>query len=224
MLEIYEECKHLSGYNATRFLQKVRRVGGLAAAKAWLGSAGLGQKPTTGFLKLVEIGRLDISVEANALRPHWRKLFTKDELAVARKRLRSFGYSGREIRTAERRALIPEEVAGPSRFVEGTKSRITVNSFERSRQARERCIAHYGSVCIACGFSFRKAYGDKVGEHIHVHHIVPLAAVGRAYNLDAIRDLRPVCPNCHAVIHLREPPFTIYEVRRMLGKREAPES
>jgi hypothetical protein len=25
-----------------------------------------------------------------------------------------------------------------------------------------------------------------------------------------------VCPNCHAVIHRREPPFTIHEVQKML--------
>jgi 5-methylcytosine-specific restriction enzyme A len=28
--------------------------------------------------------------------------------------------------------------------------------------------------------------------------------------------LRPVCPNCHAVLHLRTPPFSIDEARAML--------
>ena len=38
------------------------------------------------------------------------------------------------------------------------------------------------------------------------------------YRLDPIRDLRPVCPNCHAVIHRREPPFSIEEIKHMLEK------
>ena len=219
MLEIYDEGKQLSGYNATRFLQKVRRVGGLAAAKDWLSPVTASKKPTAGFLKLVEIGRLDISLEANALRPPWRRLFTPEELAVAAERLQSYGYSDHEIRRVARRTLIPEEVSGGPNLVEGAKTRITVNAYERNSSARKRCIDHHGSRCSVCGFSFLKRYGNSVGEFIHVHHIRPLASIGRAYRLDPVHDLRPVCPNCHAVIHRREPPFTIYEVQRMLRRR-----
>jgi 5-methylcytosine-specific restriction protein A len=49
-----------------------------------------------------------------------------------------------------------------------------------------------------------------------VHHIVPIAKVGKQYRLNPITDLRPVCPNCHAVIHRSEPPFSIEEVKQML--------
>lgn len=34
--------------------------------------------------------------------------------------------------------------------------------------------------------------------------------------VDAIRDLRPVCPNCHAMLHRRRPAYTIAERRRLL--------
>ena len=218
MLEIYEHGKQLSGYNATRFLQKVRRVGGLAAAKDWLSPAAGAGKATAGFLKLTEIGRLDISLEANALRSPWRSLFTRDELTVASERLRAHGYSGREIRRVDRRALIPEEVHGGRDLIEGAKTRITVNAYERNSAARERCIAHYGPRCVICGFSFARRYGNAVREMVHVHHVRPLASIGRAYRLDPVRDLRPVCPNCHAVIHIQEPPFTIYQVQKMLKR------
>jgi len=56
---------------------------------------------------------------------------------------------------------------------------------------------------------------------IHVHHLVPIAEVGATYALDPVRDLRPICPNCHAVIHKRRPPFTLEEVKAMLNRAKA---
>jgi len=40
---------------------------------------------------------------------------------------------------------------------------------------------------------------------------------------DPIRDLRPVCPNCHVVIHRREPPYSIDEVRQLLTQQRLAE-
>jgi 5-methylcytosine-specific restriction protein A len=51
----------------------------------------------------------------------------------------------------------------------------------------------------------------------HVHHLKLLSTVGSGYQVDPIEDLRPVCPNCHAVIHRREPPYSIDEVRAFLA-------
>jgi 5-methylcytosine-specific restriction protein A len=50
----------------------------------------------------------------------------------------------------------------------------------------------------------------------HVHHLKAISMVGPDYECDPIQDLRPVCPNCHAVIHRREPPYTIDEVHGLL--------
>ncbi|SPD73387.1 hypothetical protein PITCH_A1820016 [uncultured Desulfobacterium sp.] len=47
-----------------------------------------------------------------------------------------------------------------------------------------------------------------------------LSEVGKSYQVDPIRDLVPVCPNCHAVIHLRKPPYSIKEVKNLIGHRE----
>jgi 5-methylcytosine-specific restriction enzyme A len=51
---------------------------------------------------------------------------------------------------------------------------------------------------------------------IHVHHLTPLSSLGTDYEVDPIRDLRPVCPNCHAVLHRREPPYSPEEVQQFL--------
>jgi 5-methylcytosine-specific restriction protein A len=51
---------------------------------------------------------------------------------------------------------------------------------------------------------------------IHVHHIKPLAKLGSNYKIDPIKDLRPVCPNCHAVLHRKDFPYSLDEVVKLL--------
>ena len=46
-----------------------------------------------------------------------------------------------------------------------------------------------------------------------------LSEVGREYVVDPVTDLRPVCPNCHAVLHARKPAYSIEDVRELLGQR-----
>ena len=109
-----------------------------------------------------------------------------------------------------------EELPSQIDYVEGAARTVLVNAYERNRRAREKCLRHYGRSCFICGFDFEARYGEVAAGYIQVHHIVPIAKVGREYRLNPMTDLRPVCPNCHAVIHRREPPFSIEEVEQML--------
>ncbi len=93
----------------------------------------------------------------------------------------------------------PQEVPGAGTYPEGATRRITVNAYERSRQAAERCVDHHGHACDVCGFDFGRTYGDAGEGFIHVHHLKPLSEIRGEYRVDPIRDLRPVCPNCHAM-------------------------
>ena len=105
----------------------------------------------------------------------------------------------------------------PHLVLEGTAYSVTVNAYERNSAARRTCIAHHGPQCAVCNFSFQNAYGNVAADFIHVHHLKALAEIGREYMLDPVADLRPVCPNCHAVIHLRQPPYSIEEVQAFLN-------
>jgi hypothetical protein len=89
MLDIYERANTECNYVATRFLQMVGRLGGLVAAKQLLASEGFSE----GLTRLWEEGRLDISMEALVLQDPWRKLFTVEELEIARQRLTELGYT-----------------------------------------------------------------------------------------------------------------------------------
>lgn len=110
----------------------------------------------------------------------------------------------------------PDEVEQTGRHTEGAVERVLVNRYERDQDARAKAIKHHGFLCQVCGFDFVTKYGT-VGEgFIHVHHIVPLSTIGQSYVVDPINDLRPVCPNCHAMLHKRIPPYTIKELRDLM--------
>ena len=114
-----------------------------------------------------------------------------------------------------------EEIACPSSTeLEGAKREIVVNAYERNPQARSTCISHYGTKCYICGFDFEKVYGRLGKDFIHVHHLVPISSIGKEYEIDPIKDLRPVCPNCHAMLHRENPPLSIEELKKIIESRK----
>ena len=100
-------------------------------------------------------------------------------------------------------------------FIEGATCRITVNSYERNAAARTACLEHYGSTCWICDFDFGIEYGPEANGYIHVHHLKPLSQMESSYKVDPERDLRPVCPNCHAVIHLGGGTRSLEDIKTM---------
>ena len=112
---------------------------------------------------------------------------------------------------------LPEEVSEALTFFEGATRRISVNSYERNPAARRLCVEHYGAICSVCGLSLGELYGAVAEGLIHVHHLKPLTEIGEQYEVDPISDMRPVCPNCHLIIHRRRPAYNIDEVKRFLA-------
>jgi hypothetical protein len=88
MIDIYLAAKCECGYNATYFIQMVESHGGVETAHRLLAS----DAPQTGFTVLWECGRLDLSVEAQVLKPEYASLFTEQERQIARLRLDDYGH------------------------------------------------------------------------------------------------------------------------------------
>ena len=113
---------------------------------------------------------------------------------------------------------LPDEILPGERVAlfEGAKRMITVNAYERNSVARQLCIKHHGAICVVCEFDFQERYGEHGKEFIQVHHLTPIAEIGERYEIDPIRDLWPVCPNCHAMLHRGPRLLTIEELKSML--------
>ena len=111
------------------------------------------------------------------------------------------------------------EQAPPEPLTEGAAETVTSNQYERNPKARAACIAAHGTACAVCGIDFGDAYGPEFAGKIEVHHIVPLSEIGEAYVVDPVRDLRPVCPNCHTALHSKKGGvYTIEELKAIRGK------
>jgi 5-methylcytosine-specific restriction enzyme A len=101
---------------------------------------------------------------------------------------------------------------------EGELSRVEINRYERNRYNRALCLAFYGFECRGCGSVMEEVYGPLGVNVIHVHHIVPVSQMGSSYRLDPIKDLIPLCPNCHTIVHRENPPLSVLSLREILGK------
>ena len=103
-----------------------------------------------------------------------------------------------------------------SQLYEGIPSQVVQTRYERSKFARGLCLEQYGYACAACDFDFEKTYGSLGHQFIHVHHRTMISTAGKASKVDPAKDLVPVCPNCHAMLHKQNPPLTIDELKQWM--------
>lgn len=125
----------------------------------------------------------------------------------------------------EKQAILDELVDGyemlddDKDYYEGSVITVKVNKYERNLEARRKCIEIHGCQCQICGFDFERVYGELGKGIIHVHHVIPISSIKQEYRIDYEKDLIPVCPNCHAMIHKKNPPYQPEQIRDMLNNR-----
>ncbi|ADI27621.1 HNH endonuclease [Geobacillus sp. C56-T3] len=113
-------------------------------------------------------------------------------------------------------ALLPSELEDVA-LREGGKKLVAVNRYERNARARRLCLQKYGYRCVVCQFDFEEVYGEIGKGFIEVHHLIPLSEIGEQYTVNPFDDLRPVCPNCHAMLHRGN--LSIEELQRIVEAR-----
>lgn len=176
-------------------------------------------RPGDGFKNLlIELGR-DVGNKSS------NELFEEEK-----KRIREYpdwqslaDYLHIDIEMSARGEIIYPQDITEKVSVEGAKKRVEVNSYERNAYERNRCIDYYsknGRICCQiCGFDFGKFYGEQYKNLIEVHHIKPISEIGKSYKIDGTRDLIPLCPNCHMVVHSKNAE-SIDELKQRLIQRQ----
>ncbi len=107
------------------------------------------------------------------------------------------------------------------RYWEGHARAVLVNRYERNPVARRKCIQHFGPQCQVCRVLLTDIYGPLALDYIQVHHVRPISDIGERYEVDPLNDLIPVCPNCHAMLHRRNPPLSVEELREWMAMAPA---
>lgn len=100
-------------------------------------------------------------------------------------------------------------------YKEGKLKETTQTRYERNPKARAVCLEHYGYSCQICDFNFEETFGEIGKGFIHVHHINPISEICKEYKIEPIKDLIPVCPNCHSMIHSKRPAFGVDDIRNI---------
>lgn len=107
----------------------------------------------------------------------------------------------------------------PQGSLEGERRLNSQSKVERSRANRERCIKLYGYKCQICGLQMSDKYGEIATNFIHVHHIESISKSGPRW-VNPEKDLLPICPNCHSIIHIKEPPLKPEELRKIIASNK----
>lgn len=68
-------------------------------------------------------------------------------------------------------------------------------------------------ICEVCGFSYEQHYGEIGRGYIIAHHLKLVATGPTTTTLD---DIALVCANCHAMIHSKNPPIPISDMRHIV--------
>ncbi|WP_303323286.1 HNH endonuclease [Turicimonas muris] len=94
--------------------------------------------------------------------------------------------------------------------------------YERDPKLRAKAIEEYGLGCVVCGTNFTEIYGELGENFIEVHHLIPIS---KTQTETSYRNLRPVCSNCHRMLHRLYRrneksigPHAIEELRRLMKK------
>lgn len=103
-------------------------------------------------------------------------------------------------------------------YKEGRRFSVVSTVIERNPIARQKCIDHFGCKCYVCKFEFKRTYGELGGNYIHVHHKTDIATRDGEHDVDPVRDLVPLCPNCHAMVHQKMPSIPVEELAAMYAR------
>jgi len=126
---------------------------------------------------------------------------------------------------AAARSELSDDIGGTDTiFIEGEKKSVNGTIVTRNGAAREECLKFYGLDCAVCSFNFSSVFGPHGTGFIHVHHLNPISSTDGEYSIDPIKDLRPVCPNCHAMLHRgqKQTPLSISTLKSIISENSKP--
>ena len=109
----------------------------------------------------------------------------------------------------------------PRNYQRGDTSKAGGRKRASSREPGTDVLAKSASITTAwralhAGLILRRSTGVRGREFIEVHHLKPIASVEGEYDIDPKADLRPVCSNCHRMIHRGDDILRIEELREMI--------
>lgn len=164
-----------------------------------------GSRASSGFYKLAEMNRLDLTVEALVVESRWHQLFEVEVLQAARKRLTEFGYAFPEDAWTQGAPKAPENQPTP-------RIPVVVDRIIRDGPLASALKSLHEHKCQRCGIQIvlpgNRQYAD-------AHHIRPLGSPHDGPDENA--NLMCVCPNCHVLLDYAAVPIDLSILNSVSG-------
>ena len=207
-----EDAVVLSGRRDTKFSQKVRN---LKSHRELNGMAAYTVLDAEGRYALTPDGENYLKENEEQIAYLFSNSFTYGDVIAAVESIQS-------TQGKKRRVIVYSEDEMAS---EGAASARETIVKQRSQRLRAAAIQYYRQpdgrlYCAVCGFCFADHYEDIGRDYIEIHHENPVYQYSDegfdTYIADAVVKMKPLCANCHRMIHRdRKHPLTVEELREL---------
>lgn len=193
-----EDLMILSGRNDDKFSQKVRNLRAHGTFERF-NYAKYNGGPRDGFVEITNDGKEHLKQNQDILKYLLINDFSYLDLTANLRKVET-NQNKKKIETFDENIIIQE----------GTKKLTEVTVYERSSTLRNYAISCFSRnnkvYCNCCEFNFEDFYGDSIGKgFIEIHHTKPIFKYEdedlENTLTNAIKNLAPVCSNCHRMIH-----------------------
>jgi hypothetical protein len=111
-----------------------------------------------------------------------------------------------------------DQEAATQAYFEGRLIEARLIARSRNGLARQACIDRHGTSCAVCGFDFGVVYGGHGAGFIEVHHLIRVSSHDEEHQIDSVKDLCPVCANCHRMLHRSNKPLSVEQLKSIIAK------
>lgn len=216
-----EDGRQLAGRKDTKFTQIVRNL--LGSHYDNNGMSDYTRKDGSGRFRITAQGQRMVDLNREYLKYLFENSFSyKDAQALAAK-----------IISSQNKAHKLYIYAEDGEVKEGQASVAKTRIKARSKKLRAAALAYYTEnrriACHVCGFDFQECYGELGNGYIQLHHEKPICQYSdegfNKYLRDAVKDMKPVCANCHCMIHRnKDAPLTLEELKEAIENAQTSRS
>lgn len=193
-----EDIAILAGRNDDKFSQKVRNLRAHGTFERF-GYAEYHGNAKRGYVEITDLGNQHLKQNQNILTYLLINDFSYSDLKDNLVKI-EINKNRQQVEVFDENIVIRE----------GIKKITEVASFEQSQKLRHFAIQYYSKnnriSCNCCSFNFEDYYGSELGkDFIEIHHTKPIFKYENedmeSTLLKAVKNLMPVCSNCHRIIH-----------------------
>ena len=213
-----EDAEKLSGRNDTKFTQIVRNLLGshfdTNGMKRYLKREARGRNSV---FSLTEEGTAFLESNRSSLSYLFDNKFRYDDVQTILTAVDTVQGKKKEIYVYNEKDMVSE----------GKTAKKDTIVRKRSKKLRDAAIEYYtdrnGEICCAaCGFCFEKVYHERGKGFIEIHHEKPLYQFStdgfETYIGEAVKNMKPVCSNCHRMLHRGSDLISVADLREIIQK------